>query len=283
VEQIAHTWEQFANIKFLFDDDPEAEIRISFVHDPGSWSYLGTDALAIPKDQPTMNFGWLKPNTHNIEYNRVVTHEFGHALGAIHEHQSPAAQIPWNKPAVYRYYAGPPNFWPPAKVDVNLFQKYDQTITQFSEFDPASIMLYPIPKDLTDGVFEVGWNNELSDSDKTFIASIYPAEPKQGIAVLVDGPAQEEEIGVHGEEDLFRFHADSTGTYVVETSGPTDVMIGLFGPDSLDLPIGMDDDSGPGLNSRLQRLLDPGDYYVRVKHYRPQGTGRYAVQVARLN
>jgi hypothetical protein len=52
-----------------------------------------------------MNYGWLLANTPDQEYSRVVLHEFGHALGAIHEHQHPAAGIPWDKPKVYEYYA----------------------------------------------------------------------------------------------------------------------------------------------------------------------------------
>ena len=54
-----------------------------------------------------MNYGWLEPDTELREYQRVVRHEFGHALGMIHEHQNPAAQgqIPWDKPKVYAYYA----------------------------------------------------------------------------------------------------------------------------------------------------------------------------------
>ncbi|MEZ4614045.1 MAG: hypothetical protein R2867_00825 [Caldilineaceae bacterium] len=77
VEPFAHQWSDYANIKFAFGNDPDAEIRISFLQ-PGSWSYIGTDALSIPKDQPTMNFGWLKQATPNDEYSCVVTHEFGH-------------------------------------------------------------------------------------------------------------------------------------------------------------------------------------------------------------
>ena len=34
-----------------------------------------------------MNFGWLKDDTDAVEYERVVVHEFGDALGAIYEHQ----------------------------------------------------------------------------------------------------------------------------------------------------------------------------------------------------
>ena len=82
VEAIAHMWEDFANIKLAFDDDPNAEIRVSFTLGAGSWSYLGTDALTIPKNMPTMNYGWLHPNTPTQEYHRVVLHEFGHALAA---------------------------------------------------------------------------------------------------------------------------------------------------------------------------------------------------------
>jgi hypothetical protein len=173
VEPYAHAWSEQANITFMFGDDPEAEIRISFQYE-GSWSRVGADALAAPKDRPTMNFGWLGPDSPEEEFRRVVTHEFGHALGCIHEHSSPAAGIPWNKPAVYAFYQGPPNYWSAADVDLNLFRRYDQSITQFSQFDRQSIMLYPIPKALTLGGFEVEPNTELSAMDKAFIAAAYP-------------------------------------------------------------------------------------------------------------
>ena len=101
LQPYAHVWSQYANIKFVFGTDPDAEIRISFAQ-PGSWSYIGTDALSIAKNEPTMNFGWLKKTTVNDEYSRVVTHEFGHALACIHEHQNPVADIPWDKPKVYQ-------------------------------------------------------------------------------------------------------------------------------------------------------------------------------------
>jgi hypothetical protein len=91
---------------------------------------VGTDALSIPRSEPTMNFGWLTPESDDDEFSRVVTHEFGHALGAVHEHQNPAAEIPWDKPKVYDYYAGAPNFWTKEQVEINLFQRYDAQQSQ---------------------------------------------------------------------------------------------------------------------------------------------------------
>ena len=173
VAKYAQEWSQFANIHFAFDNAPDAEIRISFLQ-PGSWSYIGTDALLIPQSQPTMNYGWLTPNTSDEEYSRVVLHEFGHAIGCIHEHQNPEQGIPWNEAAVLKYYKGPPNHWSEAQVRENLLKKYERTTISGTQFDKYSIMLYPVRKELTIGGFEVPWSNSvLSDADKAFIATVY--------------------------------------------------------------------------------------------------------------
>lgn len=173
VIRFAQEWCAYANLQFDFGDHATAEIRISFQL-PGSWSFIGTDALGVPALEPTMNFGWLTPGTPNDEVRRVVLHEFGHALGLIHEHQNPAAAIPWNRAAVYDYYGGPPNNWTPAQVEVNLFQTYTAELTQHSAFDPHSIMLYPIPAEFTEGGFCVGLNQTLSAFDREYIAAWYP-------------------------------------------------------------------------------------------------------------
>ena len=173
IEPLAHIWSEFANIKFDFGNHAHPEIRISF-KERGSWSYLGTDALTISAHRPTMNYGWLKPSSSDEEYERVVVHEFGHALGCIHEHQNPGANIPWDTEKVYAYYMGPPNNWPKAQVFHNLLRRYSAMITQFSEFDKESIMLYPIPNQHTIGDYEVGWNRKLSKRDMEFIGRTYP-------------------------------------------------------------------------------------------------------------
>jgi serralysin len=177
VEQYVHVWSQHANIKFRFGADSRAEIRIAF-QAGGSWSRLGNDALQVPQDQPTMNFGWLRPGLDEKAYAAVVLHEFGHALGCIHEHQNPAGGIRWNKPAVYHYYASTPNFWSEEQIDANLFRRYAQNITKFSVFDRESIMLYPIPKEHTLDGFEVGLNSQLSAIDIAFIGTQYPFEQR---------------------------------------------------------------------------------------------------------
>jgi len=173
VEPIAREWSRYANITFDFGNHADSEIRISFELS-GSWSYIGTDALTLGGDHPTMNFGWLTPESSETEYQQVVLHEFGHALACIHEHQNPAGGIPWDVDRVYAHYGGPPNNWPKAQVHRNLLMRYDDASTSNTDFDPDSIMLYPIPSELTIGDFEVGWNTALSDADREMIARMYP-------------------------------------------------------------------------------------------------------------
>lgn len=177
VEAIAHEWEKHANIKLKFVQTGEAEIRIAFADD-GSWSAVGRDALNeqyFPKHQQTMNFGWLDSSTPNDEYQRVVLHEFGHALGCIHEHQQPKFDRKWDKTKVLEYFSGSPNFWDEADINRNVLQKYSATGIAATEFDPASIMLYYFDADLfSDGKGPTNDNKKMSTKDIAMIKKLYP-------------------------------------------------------------------------------------------------------------
>jgi hypothetical protein len=282
VASVAKQWSQYANVKLEFGNDPQAEIRIAFDMTDGSWSYIGTDALLENAAASTMNYGWLEPSTPDDEVGRVVLHEFGHALGAIHEHQSPDAGIPWDREAVYAYYMGPPNNWTRADVDSNIFDRYSATTTQYSKFDPDSIMLYAVDNALTIGNYEIGWNRVLSAVDKQYMAAWYPQQAPVVTSLTMDAASVQASIAAPGEIDLFKFVAPSDGKYRVQTTGQTDTVMGLYGPDSLSTLVAEDDDSGYAYNARIATWLSAGTYYVRVRHYGASGTGTYRIAVRRL-
>jgi hypothetical protein len=173
VEKYAHEWSEVANVKFKFVDSGTAEIRIGFDPALGSSSYVGTDNLDIPTAIQTMNFGWLAPESNADDYSSVVLHEFGHALGMIHEHQSPTAHIPWNEPRVIEDCWNRMG-WPAEQVRTQIFEPAKASETNFDAFDPTSIMMYSFPKDWTLDGSSAPWNTQLSDHDKDFMSKQYP-------------------------------------------------------------------------------------------------------------
>lgn len=178
VAAVAQKWEDHASIRFRFVTKGPEEIRISFRADPGSWSAVGRDALnraAFPIYQPTMNFGWLNDNSPQTEYDRVVLHEFGHALGAVHEHQSPTFNRVWNRKAVLRYFQGPPNYWSVAEIEHNVLRKLQPDGLKVTKYDPKSIMLYAFDARLfSDNLGPTNSNSTISATDIAMIKALYP-------------------------------------------------------------------------------------------------------------
>ena len=133
IMQWANMWSQHANIRFertyqVFGSD----IRVGFDPTDGAWSYIGTDCTRKWK---TMNLGFIDQGT--------VLHEFGHALGLIHEHQSPASGgFNWNEEEVIKDLSGPPNYWDMGTIEHNMFGKYDEDQLLMTEYDSKSIMHY---------------------------------------------------------------------------------------------------------------------------------------------
>lgn len=178
VKAVALEWQKYADIKLKFIAGGAAEIRISFFADNGSWSAVGRDCLNtsyFPLHQPTMNYGWLRDDTDDQEYHRVVTHEFGHALGCIHEHQSPTFDRKWDVAKVMKYFSGPPNYWDSEAIKYNVLQKYSPKGISATQFDPKSIMLYAFDGALfADGKGPTNENTIVSPMDIAMIKKMYP-------------------------------------------------------------------------------------------------------------
>jgi len=172
VEGHARKWLDHANLVFTFGNIPDAEIRITFFGD-SYVSMVGTDAMLLADDEPTMRLGGFTADMDGETMKATALHEFGHAIGCVHEQASPAANIPWDEQKVYEYYRQWQD-WDDDKIYRNVLFRYAVADVRFTDHDPGSIMQYPVPPELTRDGFEIGWNNDLSELDKAFIGRMYP-------------------------------------------------------------------------------------------------------------
>jgi hypothetical protein len=181
-----------------------------------------------------------------------------------------------------------PNFWNEQKTRHNILKRYRADQINGTTFDPDSIMLYFFPASWTVNGIGTAANEVLSALDKSFIAGakMYPrtgGTVSTATELNVNAKTRTKaSIGKVGEEDLFRFTATSDGRYVIDTRGPTDVVMKLFGPDSETALIAEDDDSGYDTNARIATSLIAGEYFVQVRHYnRASGMGNYSIRVSK--
>lgn len=172
----ARKWLPHVNLKFEFVTSGPSDIRIG-LNTHLNWSELGTDALLVAQDKATMEFNFgeifeadLRPKA---ELERIVLHEFGHALGAVHEHQHPDARIPWNEPVLRRLLALAG--YSDELVARNFLDQYEAADFHYSAYDRDSIMHFDIPNALTLGDFEIiNTGKTLSAKDIELMQSIYP-------------------------------------------------------------------------------------------------------------
>lgn len=215
----AKEWEKHANVilKFVPDNAGFTHVRIKLGQGAGHNSAVGTEANFRAQNEQTMNFDTLafadgdyylasikkkgvKPpytidhlknemrldpnHWNNAELRRVVMHEFGHALGLLHEQSYPEA-VTWKKTdSIYQYYMETQG-WNKQQVEFNVFEVGNQFYTNGTKYDPKSIMHYSInPWETTNG-YSVKNNFELSLGDKTIISALYPKANTAAAAKVV--------------------------------------------------------------------------------------------------
>jgi hypothetical protein len=216
VAEEAAEWSEHANIQFEFfapEETPPSgpQIRISFQGN-GYWSLIGSQAMFREREFPTMNFNFRLFGNGDAEIQRVVLHEFGHALGLWHEHQNPNANFTWNKEVIYEHYERTQG-WDRDTVDSNIFAELDDDSVLATEFDPTSIMVYSFPPEFTEEGFESPYVYELSAIDKREIAALYPgAPPGPDPDPDPDPDPNTDEIDRLSQQIAFQYASEPSGT-----------------------------------------------------------------------
>src|SRR4051812_11922450 len=168
-----NAWDKTANVKFS-QSTTDPQVRIARVLDDGYWSYLGTDVLSIPADEPTMNLDSFTMDTPDSEFHRVVRHETGHTLGFPHEHMRRAlvAKIDTRKAIAYFQRT---QGWTAAEVRQQVLTPIEESSLLGTETpDPNSIMCYQIPGSITKSGRPIKGGVDIDASDFAFAKQIYP-------------------------------------------------------------------------------------------------------------
>jgi Astacin (Peptidase family M12A) len=202
VAEIAQRWIQSTSLKFDFGPagnrrtcsaQSPSDIRVSF-RGSGYWSYVGTQAKFINSSKQTLNLQGMDKTSFTERDDGVILHEFGHAIGFEHEHQSPVAgceeEFDWN----YLYTS---LGWSKAEVDRNmrrLNEPSSKTALLTTPFDNKSIMLYSLDpaafkNPSTAKCFIPQAINVISVVDRQAAETVYPTAPGPAAPPAVIPPA----------------------------------------------------------------------------------------------
>jgi hypothetical protein len=172
-----NAWGKTANVKFT-ETKSTGKVRIARYDDPpemaGYWSWVGTEILEIPLDEPTMNLEGFTMKESDAEFRRVVRHEAGHTLGFDHEHMRGDLVALIDRKKAIAFYDRDQG-WSPAEVDAQVLTPLaDKSLMGTAESDPTSIMCYHIPGSITKSGKPIIGGTDINAIDYRFAASVYP-------------------------------------------------------------------------------------------------------------
>lgn len=309
VMNIAQEWSKYASLEFKAVKGNESpHILVRFDQRGGHSSYVGDDSLEqIRKGLPSMNLAFRETSAIDAEkdYGKfIVLHEFGHALGMVHEHQQPGASLQFkeNDPAVLGYFRQALGNVSDAVVRENVFKRWKEfELKKFSDYDPRSIMHYAFAAWMFVDATARVQNFELSHLDKMFAAIMYPgpngpiyptpgqtgdipgSQIKPTGVLSVDGDAVSGSVSP-GMTATYKFTISSSlamKDVTVYSEGGTQVSFELYGPNDPSRKIGLGaapEHGTPDLtNDVIQKALPEGEYVLKVRHTSARGGGRFSV------
>ena len=172
-----NAWAKSANVQFT-ETATDPQVRITRLNAPedmaGYWSYIGTEILEIPADQPTMNLQDFSMSVSEAEFHRVVRHETGHTLGFPHEHMRRQLVQRIDAEKAIEYF-GQTQGWSPDEVRQQVLTPLeDSSLLETHSADAHSIMCYQIPGFLTKSGKPIIGGLDIDKQDYKFAASCYP-------------------------------------------------------------------------------------------------------------
>jgi hypothetical protein len=168
-------WNRRAGVRFVFSQTNPV-IRIARSDDPewaGYWSYLGTECLGIPTDEPTMNLESFTLRTPQSEYRRVVCHEAGHTLGFPHEHMRREFVARIDPAKAYPYFRRTEG-WSKRDVDQQVLTPLSNASIFRTAPDQTSIMCYQLPGEIMHDGRPLLGGTTINTTDHAFAGLMYP-------------------------------------------------------------------------------------------------------------